>query len=137
MRQTNLHKTHDMNGKAAIEVSIEKTYFEGNMSKMETKIGTRVGAILEVTDRHVKFLGYGTYLGDFIPEEAVGFLAAFFKETQQTCPKIELDSGQIVYGCECWWEEANRVKKFLSDYNTVETVNIDKIRAGLVKKLLT
>ena len=104
---------------------------------METKIGTRVGAILEVNDHHVKFLGYGKYVGDFIPEEAVGFLAAFFKETQKSCPKIELDSGKIVYGCECWWEEAERVKKILSDYDNVETVDIDRIRAHLVKKILS
>ena len=122
--------------KQPLKISIEKTYFEGSMSKMETKIGTRVGAILEVTDRHVKFLGYGKYVGDFIPEVAVGFLAAFFKETQQTCPKIELDSGQIVYGCECWWEEEARVKKILSTYDRVENVDIDRIRADLVKKLV-
>ena len=136
MRQNNLNKIYDTNcSQNARNIEI-KDQFRREGRKMETKIGTRVGAILEVNDSQVKFLGYGKYIGDFIPEEAVGFLAAFFKETQQTCPKIELDSGQIVYGCECWWEEAEQVKKILSNYNNVETVNIDKIRANLVKKLL-
>ena len=103
---------------------------------METKVGTRVGAILEVNECDVKFLGFGQYVGDFIPEEAVGFLATFFKETHKPCPRIKLDSGKTVYGCECWWEEEERVKKILSSYDRVENVDIDKIRTDLVKKLL-
>jgi hypothetical protein len=104
---------------------------------VEAKVGTRVGAILEVNDNDVKFLGFGRYIGDFVPEEAVGFLATFFKETRKPCPKIELDSGKVVYGCECWWEEEGRVKKILSNYDKVENVDIDKIRTDLVKKLLS
>jgi len=103
---------------------------------VETKIGTRVGAILEVNECEVKFLGFGKYVGDFIPDEAVGFLASFFKEMQKPCPRIELDSGKLVYGCECWWEEEARVKKILSNYDRVENVDIDRIRADLVKKLV-
>ena len=103
---------------------------------METKKGKRVGAILEVNENDVKFLGYGNYVGDYIPEEAVGFLASFFKETQKPCPKIELDSGKVVYGCECWWEEEDRVKKILSTYDRVEDVDIDNIRAKLIPKIL-
>jgi len=80
---------------------------------VETKVGTRVGAILEVNECDVKFLGFGQYVGDFIPEEAVGFLATFFKETHKPCPRIKLDSGKTVYGCECWWEEEKRVKKVI------------------------
>ena len=48
---------------------------------METKVGTRVGAILEVNDDDVKFLGFGKYIGDFVPDEAVGFLATFFTKS--------------------------------------------------------
>jgi hypothetical protein len=104
---------------------------------VETKVGARVGAILEVNENNVKFFGYGKYVGDFVPQEAVGFLATFFKDTQKKCPKIELDSGKIVYGCECWWEEEEKVKRILSSYDSVENVDIDKIRTELVKKLLS
>ena len=79
----------------------------------------------------------GYEVGDYIPEEAVGFLASFFKETQKPCPKIELDSGKVVYGCECWWEEEDRVKKILSTYDRIEDVDIDNIRANLITKILS
>ena len=68
------------------------------------KVGDRVGAILGRTEEgETKFLGYGVYEGEGVPIEAVGPIAEALVETKSTNPMIRLDSGSVVYGCECWW----------------------------------
>lgn len=101
------------------------------------KIGERVGAILGAKDGKCEFLGFGVYEGDFFPEEAIGFFAQIKRELvaegkltkeESTNPKIKLDDGKIVYGCECWWGDEEKVKKMLKQYKEVINVDIDKIR---------
>ena len=43
-------------------------------------------------------------------------------------PKIRLDSGKVVWGCECWWGPEEVVKKTLEGYIVVE-VDVDEVRA--------
>jgi hypothetical protein len=74
------------------------------------KIGDRVGAIKSANDDGVYFYGYGIYEGDFIPPENVGGLNLGIKN-----PRIKLDNGEYVYGCECWWGNLERVKEILSN----------------------
>lgn len=57
-----------------------------------TAIGSRVGAMQSRDDKSCNFYGYGVYLGDFI-HPAINRLN----------PKIQLDNGKQVWGCECWW----------------------------------
>lgn len=67
------------------------------------KKGDRVGAILGQTDDGVEFLGYGVYQGEEVPSsDAVGLFGKIARELQNPNPKILLDSGKIVWGCECW-----------------------------------
>lgn len=58
------------------------------------KVGDRVTAFKSIGDTEVKLYGHGKYLGDF-----------FNEQIQANNPKIELDSGDIIWGCECWWME--------------------------------
>ena len=85
-----------------------------------TKIGDRVGAVLGATKETCKFLGYGIYEGDFFPEEAIGFMADIRRKAVAegrmakdvaTNPRLKLDNGEFVYGCECWWGSEEQVKK--------------------------
>ena len=92
------------------------------------KIGDRVGAILGANDGICEFLGYGVYEGDFIPEEAVGFMAGILKKSKRENPRIKLDNGKIVYGCECWWGGEEKVKEMLAKYKEVKAVDIDEVR---------
>ncbi len=62
-----------------------------------SKVGDRVGAILSSKDGEVKFLGFGVYVGDKIPLGAAGWLAEGAVEHKITNPKIELDSGKVVW----------------------------------------
>lgn len=82
------------------------------------EIGDRVGAILS-TDKKtstVRFIGYGKYVGDFIPPDEIGFGIPN--------PKIALDSGDFVYGLECWWGCVKAVKKYLNHFKNIEMVNM-------------
>jgi hypothetical protein len=92
------------------------------------KIGDRVGAINKAENGVVEFFGYGKYVGDEIPKEAKGFLAKILRKASQTNPKLELDNGKVVYGCECWWGDEVKIKEILDNAEQVIEVDIDKIR---------
>lgn len=99
-----------------------------------TAPGSRIGAILgsNPETKTVQFLGYGVYGGDAAPHEAVGFLAEAIRSTGNTNPRLDLDSGDVVYGCECWWGSEAAVLKRLrlleeAGYR-IETVQIGKVR---------
>ena len=83
---------------------------------MSKKVGTRVGAFQGTDDktRTVKLLGYGVYEGDYVVGEEdpspVGWLGAMMVEEGLRNPRIRLDSGKVVWGCECWWEPEARAK---------------------------
>lgn len=93
-----------------------------------SRVGERVGAILGSNkDKGIDFLGYGVYEGDFVPEEAVGFMAEIAREQGHTNPRILLDSGSHVYGCECWWGNEEKIRKTLEGQK-VNKIEIDKVR---------
>lgn len=95
-------------------------------------VGDRVGAIFGTHDNRVSFFGYGVYVGEEVPTEAVGFLADNLRECSGRNPKIQLDSGQTVYGCECWWAPEERIELKLERYRTlgflIVDVDIEQIR---------
>lgn len=80
---------------------------------MPKKIGDRVGAILSGTEQTVELIGFGVYEGDFVPVEAVGMFAEIGRELEHLNPRIKLDDGEVVYGCECWWGAEDEVRKQL------------------------
>ena len=69
----------------------------------------RVGAIQSADVSEVRLLGYGVYLGDEI-HPVLKF----------PNPKIRLDNGSIVWGCECWWAGEEETKKIIGDRKIVE-----------------
>src|SRR5262245_1786073 len=96
---------------------------------MPERIGMRVGAICgaEPKTKIVKFFGYGVYEGDHTPPaEAGGFNFGFAN------PRIKLDSGKTVWGCECWWGPESQIKAELEVYKTkgytIQDVDIDAER---------
>jgi hypothetical protein len=65
------------------------------------KPGTRVLAILSADKNTVKSLGPGVYVGDEVPPDTGG--TGWLAELGVANPKIVLDNGDVVWGCECWW----------------------------------
>jgi len=98
------------------------------------EIGQRVGAILSANDDTVEFLGYGVYKGDYPPKEAVGFMAKALTKAKVPNPQIKLDSGGVVYGCECWWGPEEEIKKEIEKYKKIKKVNIDEVRKSYIGK---
>jgi len=90
---------------------------------MKTGIGSRVIALLEAKDGVVRSFGEGVYAGDFpLPPEAGGF------NFGQANPRIDLDNGKTVWGCESWWGPADKVRaRFPADWRW-ELVDIEEHR---------
>jgi len=86
--------------------------------------GDRVGALLSATDGVAKVLGYGEYSGMEIPPDEVGGM----KIPGMTNPKITLDNGDVVWGCECWWASEAQIRARIADMEVVE-VRIGDVRA--------
>jgi len=89
---------------------------------MKTPVGSRVGAISHSDHDTVYMFGFGVYEGDFVPsDEAGGFNLGIPN------PRIRLDSGKVVYGCECWWMPEYQVKQLIVTRNVV-LADIDQVR---------
>lgn len=84
----------------------------------------RVGAICSTSGNKVELFGYGNYVGDEIPPSGI---TMFGQPLNRPNPKIVLDSGKVVWGCECWWGPENGIKKMLEGKEVV-SVDIDEAR---------
>ena len=101
----------------------------GSGKRKRPAVGDRVGAILCTVKEEAKFLGYGVYVGDFVPQEAKGWFAQGIKAAGQVNPRLDLDNGQRVYGCECWWGSEEEIRELLTGCQ-VTMVDIDQVRAA-------
>ena len=70
----------------------------------------RVIAIQKSDEKNVYIYGYGEYVG----KEPCSKLHNIEN------PKIILDNGNVIWGCECWWGNADRVEKeIIKDRNII------------------
>ena len=92
------------------------------------KIGERVGAILSGEGDTCYFIGYGIYEGDFIPESNIGGFGKLLKEVGITNPRIKLDNGGYVYGCECWWGAEDSIRERLKNFKNIVLVDMEAKR---------
>ena len=94
---------------------------------MTREVGARIGAILGSDDKTVKLLGYGVYEGDFVPPETTGGF-----NTGRPNPRLKLDSGKVVWGCECWWGSEAKMKSEIEKWTAagyvIIAVDIDDAR---------
>ena len=82
---------------------------------MSYEIGERVAAISHTQDNTVYLYGFGVYEGDYIPPKEVGG----FNISGMPNPRIRLDNGKVVYGCECWWGDESRVKEEIKNMEII------------------
>lgn len=84
------------------------------------QVGNKVGAIVsgDPETKVVYFLGYGIYEGDQVPPKGVTFLGLDLSELGHTNPKIVLDSGEVVWGCQVWWGPEAAVQKRIAGYES-------------------
>ncbi len=93
-------------------------------------IGDRVGAISHVQDGKAYIFGYGTYQGDEVPVGAGGWLGEMLVKVGTDNPKIVLDNGKVVWGCECWWTTEESVKARVKGMEVV-VLDIDEERTKI------
>ena len=100
-------------------------------------VGSRVGAVRNVDDETIYLYGFGVYEGDFpIGEDdspqPKGSAAELLENKDQTNPRIRLDNGQVVWGCECWMGTEEVIKRNMEGKRVVR-VNISQDRAKLAR----
>lgn len=97
---------------------------------MPRQIGERVGAISTYSNGKMVLFGYGTYEGEHVPEtDDIKFFGFSLKQINQPNPRIKLDSGEIVWGCECWWGSEEEIKEMEAQATEVTTISITEERA--------
>lgn len=79
------------------------------------KIGSRVGAIRDANKNVVNLYGYGVYVGNEVPPKGVSIFGIELNEIGRRNPKIVLDSGEIIWGCQCWWGSEESVKRAIGN----------------------
>ena len=79
-----------------------------------TQIGDRVGAIQKANDKTVYLYGYGIYEGKTVPPENAGGFNIGIPN-----PTTKLDSGETVYGCECWWGPEEKIKGIIGNRKVI------------------
>jgi hypothetical protein len=104
-----------------------------------------VVAISHTREGRVYIFGRGVYEGDF-PYEDVTSTEPILPGSQadaeyverciadeslsMTNPRIRLDSGKVVWGCECWWgDEPGFEKKYGGGTSEIVVVDVDEERA--------
>lgn len=93
---------------------------------MGAKPGDRVFAATHADADSIYFLGFGKYEGDFVPsEDAVGTAAFILRMRKHENPKIVLDDGDEIFGCECYWGPADQLRSFASMRKIIQTTVSD------------
>lgn len=99
--------------------------------------GNRVGAIMSADPKTkiVELAGFGVYKGEEVPPAGITFMGMSLHEVQQTNPRIDLDNGHTIWGCQCWWGEEEPVKEMIETYKEKGyTINITDPKAYVVAK---
>lgn len=95
------------------------------MSRVEP--GKRVMAIRSADDQKAYSFGEGTYMGEEVPPpDVIGPFGPLHDEGI-TNPKIVLDNGEVVWGCECWFAAVETVRKMIGS-RPVELVTVADYR---------
>ena len=93
--------------------------------------GIRVGTISHSEGDTIFIFGYGIYEGDHVPtaeDRPEGMMGDALFEEQVSNPRIRLDDGKVVWGCECWWGPEEKVKERISKFEDCKKVDIEDRR---------
>jgi len=95
------------------------------------EIGDRIGAVSHAEGDTIYIFGFGEYKGESVPGiQAKGFLADMLKDANVENPCLVLDSGEMIWGCECWWGPEMKVKDQMELYTNVQHLSIEDARRG-------
>lgn len=69
----------------------------------ETSLRQPVLCVSHTDEGKVFVFGEGIYVGDRIPGPEAAGMGLLMHQRKTLNPTIQLDSGEVIYGCECWW----------------------------------
>ncbi len=95
------------------------------------EVGSRVSALVSTDPDRTRayVLGAGVYVGEEVPPPGIGEYGGMKPHEDQTkFPKIQLDSGAVVYGCECHWGLPEDIQLRLVGLEQVE-VTVEQLRS--------
>jgi hypothetical protein len=81
-------------------------------------VGSRVMAVRSASESTIELFGYGVYRGYAVPWD---------DEPEYLNPQILLESGEYVWGMECWWGSEEGFKE---KYPNAEIVQVE-LTSGL------
>ena len=83
------------------------------------QVGDRIGAMRNADKETVYLYGYGTYQGDEIPPEDVMGPVSRLGLLGIKNPKLLMDDGTVVWGCESWWASEATARKSIGNRQVV------------------
>lgn len=93
--------------------------------------GDRVGAVSHFSGDTIYMYGYGVYEGNQVPgddNKPGGVMGFMVVEASIPNPKIRLDNGSTVWGCECWWGAESSIQDTVSKFGKCEYLDIEADR---------
>jgi hypothetical protein len=78
----------------------------------------------------VEFFGYGHYLGEEIPPPGITFMGMELHKFGDETPKLQLDNGDIIWGCECVWATEEQMQRDVAGIE-LEIVSIHDVRGKI------
>jgi hypothetical protein len=73
-------------------------------------VGMRVGVFHSCEKKTLALLGYGTYEGEEVPPEGILGQVGPLNILGWFTPKLKLDDGTVIWGCEAWWGPEPEIK---------------------------
>lgn len=102
---------------------------------MGAKLGDKVFAVSHGDNDNIYFLGFGVYESDEIPsEDTLGMMASLLRMREQKNPKLVLDNGESVWGCECYWGPTDQFRSFANMRKIVPSTVADYREQAKPKK---
>lgn len=108
----------------------------GRLHQREKSLPERVMCVSydDAKSKKLFVFGEGWYVGDFIPDENVSGPGELARQRKALTPKILLDGGVIIYGCECHWGIKEAIESRFAGYEFVP-VSIEEARAEAKKSV--
>lgn len=98
---------------------------------MKREPGIRVGAISHTEGETIFLYGYGVFEGHHVPtaeDRPAGWMGDAIFEEKISNPRIRLDDGKVIWGCECWWGPEAEVQKRAAKFESCQKVDIEDRR---------
>ncbi len=80
----------------------------------------RVTAAICMKDGKALIAGHGNYVGDVVPPPGVALMGIELHAMGRANPKIELDNGNVIWGCQCWWGSEEAMAEKLEGHEIIE-----------------